>query len=51
MRERVVDVLKANPGPAAWQRMVKEVIADEGDERARMFGDALPIGLRLAQGG
>ena len=50
-RERVVEVLKANPGPAAWQRMVKEVVSDGGEEQARMFGDALPIGLRLAQSG
>ncbi len=49
-RTRVLEVLRANPGPATWQKMVKEVMIDEGEDRARMFGESLPIGLRLASG-
>jgi hypothetical protein len=49
-REQVLAVLRANPGPPAWRRMVEEVVANEGEEMARMFGESLPIGLRLAQG-
>ena len=48
---RVLAVLRANPCPRAWARMVEEVVASEGEEQARLFGESLPIGLRLAQGG
>ena len=34
----------------AWPRMVEEVVEPEGDERSRLFGETLPIGLRLAGG-
>jgi hypothetical protein len=30
--------------------MVEEVVELAGEERSRMFGEALPIGLRLASG-
>ena len=36
--------------PAAWKRMVEEVVAAEGEEASRLFGESLPIGLRLAPG-
>ncbi|HJZ59340.1 MAG TPA: molecular chaperone DnaK, partial [Gemmataceae bacterium] len=49
-RSSVLAVLRANPGPGAWKRMVEEVVATGGEEQARMFGESLPIGLRLAQG-
>jgi hypothetical protein len=29
--------------------MVQEFVELEGEERSRMFGEALPIGLRLAE--
>jgi hypothetical protein len=48
VRERVVGVLTENPCPAAWKRMVKEVVIADGEEQSRLFGDSLPIGLRLA---
>jgi hypothetical protein len=49
-RDRVLAVLRANPCPAGWKRMVEEVVQAEGEDAARLFGDSLPIGLRLAQG-
>jgi hypothetical protein len=49
-RERVLAVLRANPCPKAWPRMVEEVVRAEGEEQSRLFGESLPIGLRLAQG-
>jgi hypothetical protein len=47
-RQGVLTVLRGQSVPAAWVRMVEEVVESEGDERSRMFGEALPIGLRLA---
>ncbi len=49
-RERVLTVLRENPTPQPWVQMVKEVVQAEGDEQSRLFGESLPIGLRLAQG-
>ena len=49
-RNRVLGVLRSHPCPAAWKRMVEEVVAAEGEEASRLFGESLPIGLRLAQG-
>ena len=49
-RNRVLGALRAYPCPAAWKRMVEEVVAPEGEERSRMFGESLPIGLRLSGG-
>jgi hypothetical protein len=46
-RNRVLTVLRDHPCPAAWKRAVEEVVATEGEERSRMFGESLPIGLRL----
>ena len=50
MRTRVLAVLRSHPCPAAWPRMVEEVVQAEGEEQARLFGESLPIGLRLSQG-
>ncbi|AMV29044.1 Chaperone protein HscA [Gemmata sp. SH-PL17] len=49
-RNRVLGVLRAHPCPAAWKRMVEEVVAAEGEEASRLFGESLPIGLRLSGG-
>src|SRR5262249_5470004 len=49
-RQGVLTVLRGQRVPAAWSRMVEEVVETEGEERSRMFGEALPIGLRLAGG-
>lgn len=49
-RYRVLGALRTNPCPGAWKRVVEEVVAPEGEERSRMFGESLPIGLRLSGG-
>jgi hypothetical protein len=49
-RFKVLGVLRTNPCPGAWKRMVEEVVAPEGEEQSRMFGESLPIGLRLSGG-
>jgi|SRR5579883_190633 len=49
-RYRVLGVLRTNPCPSSWRRMVEEVVAPEGEEQSRMFGESLPIGLRLSSG-
>ncbi len=47
LRGRVVRHLEAGGAPAAWVRMVQEVAElGEADEQ-RVFGEALPPGLRL----
>jgi hypothetical protein len=48
-RNRVLGTLRSHPCPGAWKRIVEEVVANEGEEAARMFGESLPIGLRLTQ--
>ena len=50
-RDRVLGVLRANPCPAEWVRMVEDVVEARGEEQSRLFGESLPIGLRLAQAG
>ena len=49
-RNRVLGVLRAHACPGAWKRVVEEVVAPEGEEQSRMFGESLPIGLRLSSG-
>jgi molecular chaperone DnaK (HSP70) len=47
IRARVVKRLQAAKAPASWIAMVSEVVElDEADEK-RMFGEALPPGLKL----
>jgi hypothetical protein len=46
-RGGVEKLLRAMKVPAAWPRMVEEVVTPEGDEQSEMFGETLPIGLRL----
>jgi hypothetical protein len=43
----VLAVLKGLDIPPAWPRMVAEVVAPEGAEQAQLFGESLPIGLRI----
>ena len=49
-REKVLKVLRSLSIPPGWVKMVEEVVEMEGTERSQMFGDSLPIGLRLAGG-
>jgi hypothetical protein len=47
LRKRVSETLHAMTVPAAWPRMVDEIVRDGDDDRSRLFGDSLPIGIRL----
>jgi hypothetical protein len=49
-RKAVLAVLSGLDIPPAWRRMVEEVVAPEGADQAQLFGESLPIGLRLAGG-
>jgi molecular chaperone DnaK (HSP70) len=46
-RTSVLTVLGGMEVPAHWARMVAEVAELERDEQSQMFGESLPIGLRL----
>ena len=48
-RERVLEILRSQAVPAHWVQMVEEVTDLESDEQSRLFGESLPIGLRLVR--
>jgi hypothetical protein len=48
-RRTVLTVLRALKVPSHWTQMVEEVTELEADEQSQLFGEALPIGLRLAR--
>jgi hypothetical protein len=50
-REKVLAVLKTQSVPGHWVRMVEEETELEADEQSQMFGEGLPIGLRLLKSG
>ncbi|HZU36065.1 MAG TPA: molecular chaperone DnaK, partial [Gemmataceae bacterium] len=50
-RERVLTVLRSLPIPESWVHMVEEVAEPEGAEQNQLFGESLPIGLRLVREG
>lgn len=47
LRPRVLSAMRAAGAPPAWVRMVEEVTLRSSAERSAVFGDTLPIGLRL----
>lgn len=47
VREKVANRLKGTGAPAAWARMVQEVMILEAADEKRIFGESLPPGLRL----
>ena len=49
-RQTVLTILKTLSIPNHWTQMVQEVVELEADEQSQMFGDSLPIGLRLMRG-
>jgi hypothetical protein len=49
-RAGVAQLLHTLGVPAGWPRMVEEVVRDEDESQSRLFGESLPIGLRLAGG-
>jgi hypothetical protein len=46
-RQSVLSVLRDQHIPEHWVRMVEEVSELEGADQSQMFGESLPIGLRL----
>ena len=46
-RDQVLAALRTHNAPEHWIRMVEDVVELEADEQSQMFGEALPIGLRL----
>ncbi|MDG4557774.1 MAG: hsp70 family protein [Candidatus Contendobacter sp.] len=46
-RARVLQRLRAAKAPATWLRMVEEVVELDEADAGRVFGEALPPGLRL----
>ena len=48
-RERIAARLRTVHVPENWLRMVEEIVQTGGDDQSQMFGDSLPIGLRLTQ--
>jgi molecular chaperone DnaK (HSP70) len=50
-RESVLRVLHSLPVPPHWRRMVEEVSELDQEEQSQMFGESLPIGLRLLRTG
>ncbi|MFO0823268.1 MAG: molecular chaperone DnaK [Gemmataceae bacterium] len=49
-RNRVLGTLRSHHCPGAWKRMVEEVVAAQSEETSRLFGESLPIGLKLRSG-
>jgi DNA-K related protein len=50
-RERVLAALRSQSIPPHWTQMVDEVVESEADEQSQMFGESLPIGLKLIKAG
>jgi DNA-K related protein len=50
-RDSVLSAMKSVKIPAHWMTLVDEVVELEGAERSQMFGESLPIGLRLSGAG
>jgi hypothetical protein len=50
-RAAVLAKLRQLSVPGGWVRMVEELVEPEGDEQSQLFGESLPIGLRLAKSG
>ena len=46
-RNSVLTVLRTLKIPEDWVRGVEEVLQRKGDEQSQLFGESLPIGLRL----
>ncbi len=49
-RDGIAKLLHTLQVPAGWSRMVEEVVATGGDDQSQLFGESLPIGLRLSGG-
>ena len=49
LRLRVIQRLRVAKAPASWLRMVEEVVELDETDAGRVFGEALPPGLRLVR--
>jgi hypothetical protein len=47
MREAVLQVLRPLKVPVHWVEMVERVVEMDAGDRGQLFGESLPIGLRL----
>jgi molecular chaperone DnaK (HSP70) len=50
-RQIIMSRLRSLPVSPQWIRMVEEVTELGGEEQSQMFGESLPIGLRLVESG
>jgi molecular chaperone DnaK (HSP70) len=48
-RQRVMQILQTYEAPPRWRRLVDEVVEVGGEEGSEIFGESLPIGLRLVR--
>jgi hypothetical protein len=48
LRDRVLDALIVSKAPPSWRRMVAEVSELAAEDKARAFGDTLPVGLSVS---
>jgi hypothetical protein len=44
-RERVLAAVQASPTPSSWKQLLLEVVSMQTEDKARAYGDTLPIGL------
>ena len=47
IRSTIVEKLRAAKAPDLWQTMVDQKLALDDQENKRVFGEALPAGLKL----
>jgi len=47
LRTQALDALQAAQAPPSWKRLLTEVVAMETADKARAFGDTLPVGLAV----
>jgi len=47
LRTQVIQRLRAAKAPASWLHMIEEVVELDEVDTGRVFGEALPPGLRL----
>jgi hypothetical protein len=45
VRAHALQTLRAAGAPESWQRLLVEVVAMDEADKARAFGDTLPVGL------
>ncbi len=51
LQEKIVDKLQTAKAPASWIELIEQVKEMDEVETRRVFGEALPVGLKLVQDG